>query len=57
MIKLEIFLQKEGDFRISNKQRISSGIKDKEISLICENTPNFKKNLKQILLQKEGVSC
>jgi hypothetical protein len=38
----DFFLQKEGDFRICNKQR-SSDIKNREISLICENTPNLKK--------------
>jgi hypothetical protein len=35
------FSSKEGDFRICNKQRS----KNREISLICENTPYFKKNL------------
>jgi hypothetical protein len=45
MIKREIFLQKEGDIRICNKKERSSDIKNREISLICENTPYFKKNL------------
>jgi hypothetical protein len=34
-------LQKEGGFRI-NKEG-SSDIKNREFSLICENTPYFKK--------------
>jgi hypothetical protein len=40
MIKWEIFLQKEGYFRICNKGG-SSDIK-KRVSLICENTSYFK---------------
>jgi hypothetical protein len=39
------FLQKEGDFRICNNKEGSSDIKNRENSLICENTSNFKKNL------------
>jgi hypothetical protein len=44
------FSSKVGDFRICNrllKQRRKFDIKNlyREISLICENTPYFKKNL------------
>jgi hypothetical protein len=52
MIKWEIFLQKE--FAI-NKEG-TSDIKNREISLICENTPYFKKKNMKIWLQRVGVS-
>jgi hypothetical protein len=41
MIKWEIFLQKEGDFRICNKQEEISYIKKREISIICEKNTLF----------------
>jgi hypothetical protein len=40
MIKLEIFLQREGDFRFAIKKFQTS--KKRKISLICENTPYFE---------------
>jgi hypothetical protein len=48
MIKWEIFLQKLKkreilEFAINKEE--SSDIKKREISLICGNTPYFKKNL------------
>jgi hypothetical protein len=44
-IKGEIFFKKREfkDFAINKEE--SSDIKKREISLICENTPYFKKNL------------
>jgi hypothetical protein len=41
------FSSKKGDFRICNKQRRIEILtsKKREISLICENTPYFTKNL------------
>jgi hypothetical protein len=45
MIKWEIFLQKREILEFAINKEGSSNNKKREISLICENTPHFKKNL------------
>jgi hypothetical protein len=45
MIKWEIFIQKDGDLEFAINKEGRFDIKKREISLICENTPYFKKNL------------
>jgi hypothetical protein len=58
MIKSEIFLQKEGNFRICKliKEGFVLTPKEGEISLICQNTPYFKKKSLKTWLKKMGVS-
>jgi hypothetical protein len=54
MIKWEIFLQKEGAFRICNKEGCSD-IKKRENSLICENTPYFKKSFENMAAESGSL--